>query len=177
MIQTNGVSVLWTPLYSECASIRSLIKIRRLVWTQIVGKRHWYESTNQPSVPPASAQASKPLSLWSKFDETSASDGASIRMRCVTSLRAIMSARAQNHSDRQTSSPFAWWAKHAKRFLGVAAAAGTYLCIPATSVASERLFSKAGDVVTKKRNSLKPSAADRVVFLTENLRRLYFYRT
>ena len=55
------------------------------------------------------------------------------------------------------------------KFPPVAAVAHTYLCIPATSVASERLFSKAGDVVTKKRNSLKPSAADHVVFLMENL--------
>jgi len=67
------------------------------------------------------------------------------------------------------SSPFAWWAEHAKRFPGVAAAARTYLCIPATSAASERQNSKAGDVVSKKRNSLKPSTADRVVFLMENL--------
>ena len=38
----------------------------------------------------------------------------------------------------RTSSPFAWWAKHMTKFPSVAAVARTYLCIPATSVASER---------------------------------------
>ena len=47
----------------------------------------------------------------------------------------------------------------------VAAEAERLLAVPATSVASERLFSKAGNVITKKRNSLAPSKADSVVFL------------
>jgi len=34
---------------------------------------------------------------------------------------------------------------------------------------SERLFSKAGDVITKKRNRLAATKADRVVFLMDNL--------
>ena len=46
---------------------------------------------------------------------------------------------------------------------------GTVLCCPATSVVSERVFSKAGDVITKKRNALAPSKAQKLVFLMENL--------
>ena len=44
------------------------------------------------------------------------------------------------------------------------------LAIPATSVPSERLFSKAGDVISKKCNRLAPSKADRIVFLMDNLK-------
>ena len=51
----------------------------------------------------------------------------------------------------------------------VAKVAQRLLAIPATSVASERLFSKAADVITKKRNRLVPRKADRIVFLMENL--------
>ena len=43
------------------------------------------------------------------------------------------------------------------------------LGVPATSVASERLFSKAGEILTKKRNSLKPAKAEKVIFLMQNL--------
>lgn len=41
--------------------------------------------------------------------------------------------------------------------------------VPATTLASERLFSKAGDVLTKKRNRLAPGKADRLLFLMDNL--------
>lgn len=39
------------------------------------------------------------------------------------------------------------------------------LCIPATSVASERFFSTAGDIVTSQRACLKPSHVDKLIFL------------
>jgi len=51
----------------------------------------------------------------------------------------------------------------------VAKVARRLLAVPATSVASERLFSKAGNVITKKQNCLVPSEADAIVFLMENL--------
>jgi len=50
-----------------------------------------------------------------------------------------------------------------------AAVACQLLCCPATSVSSVRLFTKAGDMITKKRNSLKPAKTHQVVFLMENL--------
>jgi len=65
--------------------------------------------------------------------------------------------------------PLSQWAKNQATDPSVAAVARHMLAIPATSVSSERLFSKAGDVLTKKRNRLAPSKADRVVFLMDNL--------
>jgi len=51
------------------------------------------QQADQPSVPPASAQASKPLSSWSKVDKLlpvmERHRCIILRMRCVTSLRAI----------------------------------------------------------------------------------------
>jgi hypothetical protein len=40
-----------------------------------------------------------------------------------------------------------------------------YCAIPATSAASERLFSVAGDIITKKRNRLSPDMAGTVMCL------------
>jgi hypothetical protein len=50
--------------------------------------------------------------------------------------------------------------KPCTRFPGLATVAREFLSTPSTSVPSERPFSKAGDVIRKKRSSLKPNKAD-----------------
>ncbi|KAI4817571.1 hypothetical protein KUCAC02_010956 [Chaenocephalus aceratus] len=44
----------------------------------------------------------------------------------------------------------------------------SYLAIPATGTPSERVFSLAGNTVTRKRSSLLPSHVDALVFLNAN---------
>ena len=44
-----------------------------------------------------------------------------------------------------------WWAQHVSKFPYVAKLSKKYLAIPATSTASERVFSTAGNIVNKKR--------------------------
>ena len=43
-----------------------------------------------------------------------------------------------------------------------------FLCVLATSAPSKRIFSAAGDVLTKKRNRLKPDIASVLVFLQKS---------
>lgn len=43
-----------------------------------------------------------------------------------------------------------WWHLHSHRFQNLVYMAQDYLAIPASSVLSERLFSQAGDLITKK---------------------------
>ena len=64
--------------------------------------------------------------------------------------------------------PFVWWKEHCNTFQSVGRLARRLLCIPATSVPSERLFSKAGDIIVKKRNRLGTKRAGEVLFLMEN---------
>lgn len=47
-----------------------------------------------------------------------------------------------------------------------------YLSIVATSVPSERLFSKAGDILTEKRNRLKGKHLSKLLFL-QNIEKKY----
>jgi hypothetical protein len=43
--------------------------------------------------------------------------------------------------------------------------AADFLCIPTTSVPTERVFSKAGDLVTKKRNRLSKNTIKMTILL------------
>ena len=65
--------------------------------------------------------------------------------------------------------PLVWWRDHCCDFPLLAKRARKYLCIQASSLPSERLFSKAGLVITPKRTQLKSEKANMLIFLAENL--------
>lgn len=65
--------------------------------------------------------------------------------------------------------PLAWWKVHRVNFPMLSKLVSKFLCIPATSSPSERVFSAGGNVVTCQRSCLKPAKVDMLVFLTKNL--------
>lgn len=70
------------------------------------------------------------------------------------------------------SNPLTWWKVHEVNFPNISRLVKKYLCIPATSTPSERVFSVAGNVVTSQMSLLKPATMniDNTVFLTKNLK-------
>ncbi|KAL6484220.1 hypothetical protein MHYP_G00062650 [Metynnis hypsauchen] len=62
-----------------------------------------------------------------------------------------------------------WWKTHQSEFPVLADLAKEYLCIPSTSVPSERVFSTAGDLVRSERSALSPEHVDQLIFLKKNL--------
>ena len=60
--------------------------------------------------------------------------------------------------------PLEWWRKNNEQFPTLSKLAKKLFCIPATSVPSERVFSIVGNIVTKKRASLKPENVDMLIF-------------
>ena len=65
--------------------------------------------------------------------------------------------------------PLKWWKENQYHFPRLQKIAQKYLCIPGSSVPSERLFSKAGILVSERRNRIKPKNVDTVLFLNQNL--------
>ena len=64
--------------------------------------------------------------------------------------------------------PLVWWRDNTQRYPRLAQLAKRYLCIPASSVPSERVFSAAGLLVSKLRASLSPTNIDAAIFLNKN---------
>ena len=65
--------------------------------------------------------------------------------------------------------PLHWWAAHQHIYPNLSKIARMYLCVVATSVPSEQLFSTAGNVVSVKRSALLPENVEKLIFLHDNL--------
>lgn len=72
-------------------------------------------------------------------------------------------------NETENSDPFEWWRSNQFRYPTVAVVARLYLGIPATSVASERIFSKCSRVCSERRSVLSPAHVEQLVFLSHNL--------
>ena len=59
-----------------------------------------------------------------------------------------------------------FWKKKETEYPRLSILAQKYLCVQATSTPSERIFSKMGNVVSKKRNKLTPSHTNETIFLS-----------
>ena len=65
--------------------------------------------------------------------------------------------------------PLHWWSAHQHLYPNVSKLARKYLCVVATSVPSEQLFSTAGNVISVKRTALLPENVEKLIFLHDNL--------
>lgn len=67
-----------------------------------------------------------------------------------------------------TTDPIEFW--EGEREKGLKDMAQEYLCITATSVPCERIFSEAGLIITDRRSNLSPSKASALMFIKGNER-------
>lgn len=61
-----------------------------------------------------------------------------------------------------------WWRDNETEFLILAILAKKYLAIQATSASSERIFSKAANIISQKRTRLGPSIAGKLLYVSSN---------
>lgn len=67
--------------------------------------------------------------------------------------------------------PLTWWRNSSLRFPLLSKLAKQYLCIPATSAASERAFSSSGNIATHRRSTLSSEMVQSLVFLHHNIKK------
>jgi hypothetical protein len=65
--------------------------------------------------------------------------------------------------------PLSWWRDRQDELPILAILANKYLCLSATSVPSERLFSDVGNHITLKRNRLSSNVISNLLFLKRNM--------
>lgn len=68
----------------------------------------------------------------------------------------------------QKANPLAWWKKRSETYPHICKLAKRYLCVVATSVPSERIFSDAGNIMNAKRSCLDADTVDMLIFLHMN---------
>ena len=111
------------------------------------------------------SQPEEPLRKKSlgSFFKTAATSSATLSQREL--IEKELSAYLQSVNVDSEANPLQWWNDHEEMFPNLKNVAKKYLCVPATSSPSERVFSTSGNIVTCHRASLKPDAVDRLVFL------------
>ncbi|KAI5105043.1 zinc finger BED domain-containing protein 1-like, partial [Silurus meridionalis] len=115
------------------------------------------------NLPPPGKKARK--SLGSFFKTTSAMPAA---LRLEEAIASELNSYLLSPSIDSEEDPLKWWRLHQINFPRMSRVAQKYLCIPATSSPSERVFSTGGNVVTCHRSCLKPEMVDMLVFLAKN---------
>nr|XP_046241207.1 zinc finger BED domain-containing protein 4-like [Scatophagus argus] len=105
--------------------------------------------------------------VWRFFEERPSED----TTRRKPSANAVLEVRSYLEEPLfQTSAdPLSWWENKASFYPRLAHVMTRRLCIVATSVPSERIFSKTGQIMTDRRSRISPSKLRHLVFLNANL--------
>ncbi|XP_077155210.1 E3 SUMO-protein ligase ZBED1-like [Ranitomeya variabilis] len=105
--------------------------------------------------------------VWRVFDERATEDAA----RRNPSADAMLEVRSYLEEPliQRAADPLTWWESKASIYPRLVKVMTRRLCIVATSVPSERIFSKAGQIITERRNRISSSKLQHLVFLNANL--------
>ena len=119
-------------------------------------------STQLASGPPPTED-----SLWASFDRKvcQATSHRTDSTDSFIEVKRYFEAKVIARKD----DPLLWWKENGHQFPHVTKIAKQYLAIPGSSVPSERLFSKAGELISQRRSQLKPKNVDMILFLNKNL--------
>ncbi|XP_067010494.2 E3 SUMO-protein ligase ZBED1 isoform X1 [Anabrus simplex] len=128
------------------------------------------------------------LSCWPLEDHQRPSTSESPILTTASSLWKSFDCEVQQHNDKhsatsdailevqsymgevllpRSANPLDYWKKNEGRYPSLALLAKRYLSV-ATSVPAERIFSKAGLILSRQRNRLSGSMVDKIVFLNTN---------
>ena len=107
-------------------------------------------------------------SLWHFFDQQVAQAFARNSVSSELTIQMQQYLRVSNLERKQD--PLEWWKRNCHVYPHISKLAKKYLSIPGTSVPAERIFSKAGQTVSERRNRLKAKHVNMFVFLNKKIK-------
>ena len=146
-----AISTLLDPRIKKLAFSDSAAVRKAEQW--VVQEMSGHVQTNDSNEDRQPSNTTEAAGLWDLFDSVVQQ---STSQRTSTS-NATLEARKYFEEPvlARLQDPLLWWKK--------------YLCIPGTSVPAERVFSKAGELVSMRRNRLKPKNVSMFLFLNKNI--------
>ena len=148
-------------VFSESAAVRQAEQ-----WVVQEMSRHVQTNNfNEDGQPSNTTEAA---GLWDLFDSVvkqSTSQGTSTSNATLEARKYFKEPVLARLQD-----PLLWWKEDEQYYELIAKIAKKYLCIPGTSVPAERVFSKAGELVSMRYNRLKPKNVNVLVFKQKYLR-------
>lgn len=108
--------------------------------------------------------------IWNSFDTTASK----ITPQGSNTSKGIIEVNRYMDEDLllRTGDPLKWWKEYGYNYPNLSILAREKCCAMATSVPCERVFSKAGFVFNERRNCLKPSKVNKILFLNHNYKLL-----
>ncbi|XP_037389152.1 E3 SUMO-protein ligase ZBED1-like [Pygocentrus nattereri] len=105
--------------------------------------------------------------VWRFFEERASRDTATRN----PTADAILEVRSYLEEPlfQRSADPLSWWETRTLIYPHLSHVMERRLCIVATSVPSERIFSKTGQIITERRNRISPAKLRHLVFLNANL--------
>ena len=94
--------------------------------------------------------------------------------RSPESTQSVVDTYLKQPTQPRKSDPLLFWKQNQDNLPHLTSLAICYLCAPPASVASERLFSTAGNICTELRNRLSPAKVEYLIFLNKNLPALQY---
>lgn len=105
-------------------------------------------------------------SIWMEFDTRTAISTTSTAASHIITMRQYIEEKIIYRKEN----PLKWWQTRAPLYPQLSNLAQKYLCVMATSVPSERIFSKSGQILSEKRACIKPKRMEKILFLNMNQR-------
>lgn len=146
-------------------SVLPIIKARLVSEMMTMELKNAPECIREEVPPPPTKKTKKSLASFFKSSTASATAPVDPTAAIDAELNSyLLSSTLDNEED-----PLLWWKTHKINFPRLSNMARKYLCVPATSSPSERLFSTGGNIVSCERSCLKPEMVNKLVFLAKNL--------
>ena len=162
-----AIATLLDPRFKKLpfSSESSVEKMSRQIISDATTLSSQLEETVDQST--SQAQAVSTTGIWEFFDLQAAQSTSrrALGISAMTELKQYFKIPVIKREEN----PLLWWRQNGHFFPALQNVARVYLSTVATSVPSERLFSKAGELVSTKRNRIKPKHVSMFLFFEQVL--------